>query len=208
MNLIGIIFIILSLFILVILISKIKLKIYKRGSGKLELDIYFLFIIHKHLNLTKVFNKFIKDHKPKENIVFALANIRVFLNNNKLIQKCLNKMNIEKIFVTTGYNTINPVLYPYITIFNWSVLSSIKSLVNRYFKKVENEYYQVLMNDESKRGINIDLLASVNVYKILFICITNFKELIKLIKNIKGGKEYGGKHSSNQSAITNSNGLS
>lgn len=207
MKTLGFILIILSFLIIVILFSKIKIKLYKRGSGKLELDIYFFFIIHKHIDLTKLVNLYIKDHNPQENVNIVISNIRLFINNNIIIEKYLKKITIKKIFITTGYNTENPLFYPYLTILNWSILSSIKSLVNRFFKKVKNEYYQVLMNDESKTGINLDILASVGVYNLLYVSITNFKELIKLIKYLKKGKE-NGKYQTNQSAITNSNGLS
>lgn len=207
MNILTIIIIIFIILTLILLFSKIKIKLYKRGSGKLELDIYIFFIIHKHLDLTKILNRFIKTHSTKENINSIISNIRLFINNNKIIENYLSKVTIKKIIFITGYNTTDPVFYPYVTILNWSIVSSVRSIVNRYFKKIENEYYQVLMNDESKKGINLDILASVNIFNLLFESIINLKEFIKLIKYIKKGEnEDGKKLPSNQSAITNSNG--
>lgn len=208
MNLVLIITVLLGIILFIILFSKLKIKIYKRGSGKLELDIYFLFFAHINLNLTRIFDKYLKTHSTKENINTILSNIRLFINNNKIIEKILNKVAVKKIYLITGYNTNNPLFYPYLTVFNWSIVSSVKNFVDRYFKKVDNEYYQVMMNDESKKGINIDALFSVRVISILIVILIRFKEFIKLIKYIRKGKEENGrKLSTNQSVIKNSDGL-
>ena len=208
MNLVLIITVLLGIILFIILFSKLKIKIYKRGSGKLELDIYFLFFAHINLNLTRIFDKYLKTHSTKENINTILSNIRLFINNNKIIEKILNKVTVKKVYFITGYNTSNPLFYPYLTVFNWSIVSSVKNFVDRYFKKVDNEYYQVMMNDESKKGINIDALFSVRVISILIVILIRFKEFIKLIKYIRKGKEENGrKLSTNQSIIKNSDGL-
>ena len=68
MNLVLIISVLLGIILFIILFSKLKIKIYKRGSGKLELDIYFLFFAHINLNLTRIFDKYLKTHSTKENI--------------------------------------------------------------------------------------------------------------------------------------------
>lgn len=208
MNLVLIITVLLGIILFIILFSKLKIKIYKRGSGKLELDIYFLFFAHINLNLTRIFDKYLKTHSTKENINTILSNIRLFINNNKIIEKILNKVTVKKIYLITGYNTSNPLFYPYLTVLNWSIVSSVKNFVDRYFKKVDNEYYQVMMNDESKKGINIDALFSVRIISILIVILIRFKEFIKLIKYIRKGKEENGrKLSTNQSVIKNSDGL-
>lgn len=208
MNLVLIISVLLGIILFIILFSKLKIKIYKRGSGKLELDIYFLFFAHINLNLTRIFDKYLKTHSTKENINTILSNIRLFINNNKIIEKILNKVTVKKVYFITGYNTSNPLFYPYLTVLNWSIVSSVKNFVDRYFKKVDNEYYQVMMNDESKKGINIDALFSVRVISILIVILIRFKEFIKLIKYIRKGKEENGrKLSTNQSVIKNSDGL-
>lgn len=208
MNLVLIITVLLGIILFIILFSKLKIKIYKRGSGKLELDIYFLFFAHINLNLTRIFDKYLKTHSTKENINTILSNIRLFINNNKIIEKILNKVTVKKIYFITGYNTSNPLFYPYLTVLNWSIVSSVKNFVDRYFKKVDNEYYQVMMNDESKKGINIDALFSVRVISILIVILIRLKEFIKLIKYIRKGKEENGrKLSTNQSIIKNSDGL-
>ena len=82
MNLVLIISVLLGIILFIILFSKLKIKIYKRGSGKLELDIYFLFFAHINLNLTRIFDKYLKTHSTKENINTILSNIRLFINNN------------------------------------------------------------------------------------------------------------------------------
>ena len=132
----------------------------------------------------------------------------LYIRNNKIISKFLKVTTVKKIYFTTGYNTNNTLLYPYVTVLNYSICSSIKSLIDSSFKKVEKEYYGVLMNDETKKGINIDMLVSIPIYKILFIIITNLKDFIKVIKYLLKEEEINGRQSStNQSVITNSDGL-
>lgn len=207
MKLIVTIFLILLL-VIIIFTSKIKIKIYKRAKNMLIMDLYLFILIHKQLNITKIFKKFVKNHSAKENINKIIYSIRLYIRNNILISKLLKATTVKRISFTTGYNTNNTLLYPYVTVLNYSIVSSIKSLIDSSFKKIEKEYYGVLMNDESKKGINIDLVLSIPLYKIVFIIITNLKEFIKLMKYLLKEKEKSGrKLSSDQSIITNSDGF-
>lgn len=178
--------------ILSLLFSRIKIRVYKRGINKGEVDIYLSLIKHIHFDVGRILKKYIEKYSISENINRIKEFNKLSKINKPLIDKLCKCVIIERIVFVPGYNTTSPILYPYITFVNWQIISIVKKTLNR-FKKTEYEYYQVMMNDESKKGFNLDLLVDIPIRSIIYVFITNIKDTFKLIKTSKGGNLNGRK---------------
>lgn len=175
-----------------LLFSRIKIRVYKRGINKGEVDIYLSLIKHIHIDVGRILKKYIENYSIGENVNKIKEFNKISKINKSLIDKLCKCVIIKRIIFIPGYNTTSPVLYPYITFVNWQIISIVKRTLN-IFKKTEYEYYQVMMNDESKKGFNLDLLVDIPIRSIIYVFITNIKDTFKLIKTSKGGNLNGRK---------------
>lgn len=201
------IILILVFLILFLLSSKLEFRVYKQeaGKGEVSLVVVFLFwyIKLKTIDFGSYLKKTMEMYTMKENIKMTLSQIKTVIENNQLLQKYLKQITIEKVTIIPRWNSENPSFYAILTIINWNIISTIKYILDTYFKKVYNEYYGVIMNDESKKGINIEIIGSVTIFKLLVVSILNLKQIIKIIKKEKQN----GRAKTNQSATSNSDGL-
>lgn len=176
--------------ITLILFSKIKVKIYKRGSNKGEVDIYLTFIKHIHIDIGKMIKKYIERYSVKENMIQIKNFYNVSKKNKYLIDKIMKCIIVKRVVFVPAYNTTSPLFYPYIIIANWQIIGIFKRMLSK-FKSVENEYYNVMMNDDEKKGFNLELLMEVRIGSIIYILLSNIKETFKLFKSTKEGKVNG-----------------
>lgn len=201
------IILILVFLILFLLSSKLEFRVYKQEAGKGEVSLVLVFLFWyiklKTIDFGSYLKKTMEMYTMKENIKMTLSQIKTVIENNQLLQKYLKQITIEKVTIIPRWNSENPSFYAILTIINWNILSTIKYILDTYFKKVHNEYYGVIMNDESKKGINIEIIGSVTIFKLLVVSILNLKQIIKIIKKEKQN----GRAKTNQSATSNSDGL-
>ncbi len=201
------IILILVFLILFLLSSKLEFRVYKQEAGKGEVSLVLVFLFWyiklKTIDFGSYLKKTMEMYTMKENIKMTLSQIKTVIENNQLLQKYLKQITIEKVTIIPRWNSENPSFYAILTIINWNIISTIKYILDTYFKKVYNEYYGVIMNDESKKGINIEIIGSVTIFKLLVVSILNLKQIIKIIKKEKQN----GRAKTNQSATSNSDGL-
>ena len=201
------IILILVFLILFLLSSKLEFRVYKQEAGKGEVSLVLVFLFWyiklKTIDFGSYLKKTMEMYTMKENIKMTLSQIKTVIENNQLLQKYLKQITIEKVTIIPKWNSENPSFYAILTIINWNIISTIKYILDTYFKKVYNEYYGVIMNDESKKGINIEIIGSVTIFKLLVVSILNLKQIIKIIKKEKQN----GRAKTNQSATSNSDGL-
>lgn len=201
------IILILVFLILFLLSSKLEFRVYKQEAGKGEVSLVLVFLFWyiklKTIDFGSYLKKTMEMYTMKENIKITLSQIKTVIENNQLLQKYLKQITIEKVTIIPRWNSENPSFYAILTIINWNIISTIKYILDTYFKKVYNEYYGVIMNDESKKGINIEIIGSVTIFKLLVVSILNLKQIIKIIKKEKQN----GRAKTNQSATSNSDGL-
>lgn len=165
--------------------GKVKLKIYKRGKQKGELELHLSFLIHKVVDIDSYFEKYMEDNSLFENLKFILKNIDTYSQMTPSIQKSLKEMRVTKITFIPNWNTENPMLFPYVTFFNWQLINIVKYILESHFKSVENEYYQVMMNDNTKRGFHLDLEIQVSLLALIKISIMNKELFHKVLMMIR-----------------------
>lgn len=201
------IILILVFLILFLLNSKLEFRVYKKEAGKGEISLVLVFLFWyiklKTIDFGSYLKKTMEMYTMKENIKMTISQIKNVIENNRLLQKYLKQITIDKITIIPRWNSENPSFYAILTIINWNIISSAKYILDTYFKKVYNEYYGVIMNDESKKGIDIEIIGSVTIFKLLIVSILNLKQIIKIIKKEKQN----GRTKTNQSATSNSDGL-
>lgn len=195
-------------FLLLFLFStKLEFRLYKREIGIQEVSIVIIFLFWriklKTIDLGRYLERTMRKYSISENARMTLSQIKLMIANNHLIQKYLKQVTIEKITIIPRWNSENPSFYALITVMNWNIISTTKYILDTYFKKVNNEYYAVEMNDESKKGINMEIIASITIFKLLLVTILNLKQIIKIMKKEKQN----GRAKTNQSTTSNSNGL-
>ena len=196
MKWIGLILSVLLLLTLCIIFIKVKIRIYKRGTGKGEIDIYLTLIKHIHIDIGKQIKKYIERYSIRENVNKIKTIHEISSKNKIIIDKIFKCCTVKKIIFVPGYNTTSPIFYPYVTILNWQLVSMVKYLLNK-FKRIDYEYYNVMMNDDNKKGFNLDFLLEIPIRSIIHVLISNMKDTIKLIKSIKGGNVNGRKQTIN-----------
>lgn len=199
--------IIITLILILLLTTNIIFHIYKKEKGMslitISIQVWFLKIKIKTIDFGKYIKKTMLLYGVRENLLNTLTKIKLMIANNKLIQKYLRHTTIDKVTLIPRYNSNNPTIYPFLIVMNWNVISVSKYLLDRYFKKVNNEYYGVMMNDDTKQGIDLEIKGKIKVINILVVTLCNLKAVIKLIKKEKEN----GRSKTNQSVVTNSNGF-
>lgn len=202
-----IISIIITLTLILLLTTTISFHIYKKEKGMslLTISIKCFSIIFKlkTVDFGKYIKKTMLKYGLKENLLNTMSKVKLMIASNKLIQKYLKNITIDKVTLIPRYNSSNPTIYPFLIVMNWNVISVSKYLLDRYFKKVNNEYYGVMMNDDTKQGIDLEIKGSIKVIKVILVSFFNLKSIIKLMKKEKKN----GRSKTNQSVVTNSNGF-
>lgn len=174
------------------LLMKVKVNIYKRGSGYGIIKVKLWFLNIKSIDIGQSFSKMLETHLMSSNIKNGINNLRIFIDNNFLIKEFISNITVKKIVFIPKYNTSSPILMPYISVFNWSIIGMVKRLINNYFLRVKNEYYQIYLDDETKKGIDLELELQIELWRIIKVSLGNIKPLTTMIKRLKKeSKMYG-----------------
>ena len=176
-----ILFIIVSLIILLFVPISIRILYDDKYS---DIDIYlFSFIRHK-FDLDKFIKKFINDKNNKLSFRTLFNNVEMLLNSKKIFKDICNKTKIDKctIILKDNYDDI------YKLIVFWNIASRFSFIIKKYFKNINNEYYMIT---NSKDDLSVEIIFKVNIWKIFFVIIKNYKEVLSLIKIRRRQKKNG-----------------
>lgn len=202
------ILIIIILLIIILFNTKLRLHMYKRGNGFGIIKLKLGFIPLKYIDLGSSLFNMLETHPLKSNIKNMFVNMQIVIDSNRLVKDYLKATTINKITFISKYNSESPIIMPYICIINWSIISIIKRLTNEYFRDVKEEYYQTYLNDESKKGIDMELECETKLGSIILVGIKNIKLLFSMIKRLKKeGKIYGKFESTSKRFVENSHEL-
>lgn len=176
-----ILFIIVSLIILLFVPISIRILYDDKYS---DIDIYlFSFIRHK-FDLDKFIKKFINDKNNKLSFRTLFNNLEMLLNSKRIFKDICNKTKIDKctIILKDNYDDI----YKFIVF--WNIASRFSFIIKKYFKNINNEYYMIT---NSKDDLSVEIIFKVNIWKIFFVIIKNYKEVLSLIKIRRRQKKNG-----------------
>lgn len=176
-----ILFIIVSLIILLFVPISIRILYDDKYS---DIDIYlFSFIRHK-FDLDKFIKKFINDKNNKLSFRTLFNNVEMLLNSKRIFKDICNKTKIDKctIILKDNYDDI----YKFIVF--WNIASRFSFIIKKYFKNINNEYYMIT---NSKDDLSVEIIFKVNIWKIFFVIIKNYKEVLSLIKIRRRQKKNG-----------------
>ncbi len=176
-----ILFILVSLIILLFVPISIRILYDDKYS---DIDIYlFSFIRHK-FDLDKFIKKFINDKNNKLSFRTLFNNVEMLLNSKRIFKDICNKTKIDKctIILKDNYDDI----YKFIVF--WNIASRFSFIIKKYFKNINNEYYMIT---NSKDDLSVEIIFKVNIWKIFFVIIKNYKEVLSLIKIRRRQKKNG-----------------
>lgn len=185
LNILIIIVFFLFSILLIILFSKIKVRIYKRSQGKGIVTIKYNFIKIKELDIGKSISKMMETHLLSSNVKNTINNLRIIIDNDMLLKSLLSQTVVKKIVFIPKYNIEDPMIMPYVSVVSWSIISLIKRILGDYFRKIESEYYQIYIYDESKKGIDLEMELEIMGWRLIKTAITHFKSLKTMIKRFK-----------------------
>lgn len=142
-----------------------------------DIDVYLFSFIRYKFDIDEFLRKFYTDKIDSSKISLRelLNNIELTINSRKILKKIFKITKIKKSTIILKENYDNTLLF----ITFWSFVSRYRYFINKYFKKVENEYYMI---SNCKKDFNFELIFSINVWKILVILLFSLKDIISVIK--------------------------
>lgn len=167
-----------------ILFVKLEVRITKRHNEPLCVKI----VLFKKTIIKKIIQK-----NSSKNVPFHFSISYIFENNLNVILKDVKENNffiylflefarIKKITIIPLFNSTNPDFLPFIGFGNWFLNSLIKSYIDHSFKHVQDEYYQIILLDDYKQGLDFEIYATILVGEIGYAIIKKFKVFLKLFK--------------------------
>lgn len=181
-----------SIVVLIIFTTKIKFKIYKRINGVGTVDIYISIFKVVHIDLGRKFKKYIDDYTVNDNIKRIINYMKVSRQYNYLIDKYMKCITINKAIFVPSYNSTSPLLFPYITFIDIQLINIFKIYIHKC-RKVKYEYYNMMLNDNTKQGVNIDIEAEVPIYLIIITFLKNINNTINFLKKTNKGEKASGR---------------
>lgn len=178
-------FIIVFIIILIILILNIPLeaRIVKKNQNP-------LLVMIRLFNIS-IYQTYLPKQKSKKTFNFKLSylfetNLNEILKDlkdeNFFVYLILEYASIKKITVIPKFSTTNPLLIPYVGTFDWMITSLIKKYVDTTFKKVKDDYYQIILLKDESYGINFEIYTTVTIFWLIVAIIKKFKVFLRLFK--------------------------
>lgn len=183
-------FIILLIILLIsfFLFTKIEIRIIKRFDRPLLIRV----LVFNHI----FYQKLIDTPKTSPKTQFKLSYIfdtdlnktlKKLKEKNFFINIILEYATIKKVTLIPVYSTTNPTLMPYFGFANWMLIATVKKYLEATFKKISDQYYQIILLKDQK-GINFELYLDIAIYQIIKGIIKNYKVFLKTIR--KREKKY------------------
>lgn len=171
------------IFLNIVLLIPIRMKIGKRTNEDAYIEI-------------KLFNTIIKKSKIVQNNNTNIPKINVWkvlssynLNDGLKEQKdnsfwfylILEYATITKVTFIPATNSINPTLFTLLGFSGWMSVATIKRYIESTFEYVDDDYYQVIIDDNSI-GLLFELEITLTLFKFLLAICKKFKLFLKTIK--------------------------
>lgn len=176
------IILIIIIFLVILLFVPLGIRIIYDDTYS-DIDVFVFKLIRHKFDLDSFIRKFITD-KNKISLKTILNNLELALNSKKIIKDICRSTKIEKSTIVLKEEFDN--LFMFISF--WNIISRYAYIIRKSFKKVNNEYYMI---SDGNKELSIEIIFKVNIIKVIFILIKNFKEVIKFIKIKRRQKKYG-----------------
>lgn len=153
----------------------IKINHYKNTTPSIKITISDLLKIKLEKNIE------MKNNYTLRKTIYIIRKIKYLTNEyDELIKEILKEIKITKLTIITSYLNDDIEKNTYLKFNTLLIYNIINSLINKYFKNVQNDYYLILDNKE-KNNINFEIEFSIRAFRIWKILIGN----IKYFKRIK-----------------------
>lgn len=195
------IFLIIIISFLLFLLLSVKIQIIrnnevdKKGRRKNDINLYFFKLLGIKFDLDEFILKVTKFKKKNFNQVLdQIQKNYLFIKKNKnYFRALLSIIPIKK--VTIIYQTNNPI----VSVGCWNSIYLLRNIMSSLFEEVNNEYYNVQMQDDNKTNIKFEFVCTIRVFYFLYAFIIN------IFRKIRKGSVFYGKPS-NKRFVSNFNG--
>jgi len=169
-----------------------------KDDNRNDIDIY----LTKLFNIRFDFDEFLKylftvrGHREKITVNSILYNLGVFKKSINIVKSITKMTRIRKLtfIIKTKSNSLEADTWGFV--FSWTIFGYFQNYAHKYFKKVDNEYYNHQI--APKYNFNFECQFNLRLIYILFSLIKNVKDIPKVIRFIKkGSKVYGTTTASN-----------
>lgn len=172
--------VIISLVIIVlILITRIRFELIKPFNKMPTIKIYFFSKLGFKINIIKLLEKYqVNDlSKRYKHINDDIASL---FENNKFLKDLLKISRVRKIDIRVNYSFLEyQNIYIYFVL--WNVLSIFKYIFDKYTKKVNHEYYNVNIC-QNTNGLYIYLDVTFPLSLLILTVLKNIKTIIRGIR--------------------------
>ncbi|GEM_PF-957167 len=175
-----------------ILFLHIDIKITKRREEPLEIIIYICFrFIQKRIKNNpsshKPSNKKQLDFNVKDLLFSSNLNedLKKLKNDNFYIYVLLEYARVTKFTYIPVFSSKHELFMPLFGFGSWMSVAAVKRYVESTFKYVDNDYYQIMMDDHHQ-GLMFEIELKVRLFDIMIASLKNYKLLKKTIKKKEG----------------------
>lgn len=173
----------------VILLANVRIVISRNinsNNHNLNIDLYLFPLFNYRIDIDEMFRKY-ASQKNNEIIKNTIKGINDIISSKKIIKDLCKKIVVDRVDIYISYNQ-EVLINPYITVFNWCILTLCEKLIIDNFKKVKSEDFDININSN-----NIDskflIDGNIKIGSILWVGILNLQQMIKIMKGRK--KKYG-----------------
>ncbi len=184
LKIVIIICIILLIFNLILYIP-INIKVSKRGQENIIINVYVLSKVFKKSVYHKEIKKQNNSGKIKiTNFLFS-SNLNIDLkglkDKNFFIYLILEYGVIKKLTLIPSISTSSEEIFPIIGFGSWIGVMTIKRYIESTFKYIENDYYQMMFDNQNK-GIYFELEVEIRLMAVFLAIVKKHHLLLKTIK--------------------------
>lgn len=173
--------------IVFIIIMPIKIRVIRNESYN-DIDVYFIKIFNMRLDLDGIIKKFFFDKNSSISLNSILYNIGLFIKSSNIIKDTIKQMKISKLTCISQVNLKNEKIEMLGIVTAWNSICYLRDFIYKYFKEINNEYYSVQTNNK-KINSSFEIILNFRLIYIILSVLKNFKDIKKIIKFIKKGKE-------------------
>lgn len=170
----------------VIITMPLKIRII-RNDEKSDIDLYLTKIFNIRVDIDEAIKYLLstKDNRKVITVESALYKIMIMYKLRKFYSDIMKRTKITK---TTVIPKLKRDEEYYKTVFLWIFLSFTKKLLNDNFGYIDNEVYNVHVNQENTE-MNFEIVFRIRIITIIISFIKNLKTINHIRKITKKGSE-------------------
>jgi len=163
-----------------------------KDDQRSDVDIFFTKILDIRLDFDQLLRRFFAEKGDPNKITLhsILYNLGLYRNAKSIIATTTKMIKIKKLtFIIKSKSTsLDTETWSYV--FSWIIFGYFQDYIHRYFKAVDNEYYNHQIAPANK--VNFECYFNIRLIYLLFALIRNIKDIPKIIRFMKkGNKAYG-----------------